>query len=306
MKTNHTSFTLIELLIAMAISSFVMMGMMQGQRNVMRFLNSSRNLMAINRKVCLLFNQMERDFSSAFIPVLAETVAMEEADRKGDRKKKKSKIQKEPENKRAKNSYFFSTIQEDAGVRIEGKKYQLLNRVSFITSHPLQLFGQRRVRLVRVGYELQIDRARKEQGRLVYLLIRKETTVLSNADFKVHEPEEGKQQETIRTHVVANDVRDVFIEYVMPKAKKKDEETQTPEEEMIASFTWGDKKELKNVLPQYVRLRVTLWNKDLTRDYSFECVIPVLAYTKQVQQPEKKVDPSIQSSSAKASSDHSG
>ena len=215
---------LLELLIAMALSSFIMMAMMLGQRNVMNFLTKTRDLMTVNRKVCLLFNQMERDFTSAFIPQHSKPVVNEEEKEASEKKDQKN------------HNYFVATIQDGLETRIQGKKYQLLDKITFVTTHPLQLFGQHRVRLVRVAYQLHVDKELKKRDRLVYTLIRKETTELENADFKNKDPEEEKTAYTIRSHIVADNIRDVYSECVMPKKEAGENKTESSEQEMITSF----------------------------------------------------------------------
>ena len=81
---NKKAFSLLELLIALSLSSFIMMGLLQSYRSLVRYLDRSRELIGVNRRICLLFNQMERDFMTAFIsPDLKEA---DQGDKGGDKK----------------------------------------------------------------------------------------------------------------------------------------------------------------------------------------------------------------------------
>jgi hypothetical protein len=291
------SFTLIELLLAISISSFVMVGMMQGQRNVIKYMTGTRKLMVINRKVCLLFNQMERDFSSAIIPHLAteeKDVEKKEPEKKEEKEKKTPKVTpEEKEKEKEDNKFYFATVYEDEKRRIEGKQQQLLQHITFITTHPLQVYGQKVVRLVRIMYQLKLDREKGTKDKPSYQLWRKETTDLLNADFKQVEVAETKKPEhIIRSHLVADNLKELYIESVMPPQPKKDEKKGAPgdlgEEKMVASFVWGDKKETIDVLPQFVTIRLSFWDEDQKNDYFFECDVPILAYPARIEKPEAK------------------
>ena len=58
-------FSIIELMIAIGLASFIMLGMMQGYRNAIRLQRNAQNLLVLNRRIALLFNQIERDITTA-------------------------------------------------------------------------------------------------------------------------------------------------------------------------------------------------------------------------------------------------
>ena len=134
----RSSFTLLELLIVMSISTIIMMGMMQGQRNVMHFLDRAKILMSVNRRVCLLFNQIERDISTAHIPTLSEPIKKEKkGEEKGDKKKdtkeamkqKTEEEKKEQKKEKQKPVAFHVSIKEGMAQRLACRKRELLQRV---------------------------------------------------------------------------------------------------------------------------------------------------------------------------------
>ena len=195
------AFTLIELLIALALSSFVMAGMMLAYRNVMKKLDSSRELLMVNRKVGLLFNQLERDLSTAFIPVqLAQektkqekngdkTPQPQEAESKESTSSEKGENDKKIEKKKEQlKSFFIGTIQEGMAEKIAKEKLELFKDVSFVCANPLQIYGQKKPRIVRVKYQLVRDKEKTRQhNKVTYNLVRKETTDLTNVEFKEKE-----------------------------------------------------------------------------------------------------------------------
>ena len=78
MSNKPWAFTLLEVMIALSLSCIVVFGMLQAYRNLMSYLDKVRDILVANRQVCLLFNQMERDFNTAFIPPIYKKTAKED------------------------------------------------------------------------------------------------------------------------------------------------------------------------------------------------------------------------------------
>jgi len=301
------AFTLLELLIAISISSFIILGMVQGNRNVMRFLTRTRDIMTANRKVCLLFNQIERDLTTAFIPELKplekvpEKKETEQEEKSVEPKKEEppkpppKEKDKKKESKQKQNSiYFRSTIYEDFGRRINERKQELLKRITFISTNALQVYGKKRKRLVRIAYDLVEEKGRKKEEKKAYKLYRRETTDLKNVSFKQKEEDPRRQKHPIRSHLVADNIRGVYLECQAPRQAEKGK-TVPEGQETISSFVWGKKKETMGIVPQRVVLNIMLWNEDRSDSDLFSCVIPILSYPtpiKYKKKPAAKKEPS--------------
>lgn len=289
---KQKAFTLLEILISMALSSFVIFGLMQSYQNLMRYLERARGMVQTNRKVCLLFNQLERDITSAFIQLPHAEIkpAQEESDlekAKKERiekaKKDRTKIEKEEERKKRKeelSKFFLATTERADAITVKDKKLQLFGSISFVTTNSLQVFGQKRVRYVRVRYELKKD---KDASMPSYSLIRKETTEIKNHQMK----ETGFAFEKvnpiqIRTHVVADGIKFLSVEYVSEEAeKKKDEKKKGQKKEPkkeVRSFTWGDKEFSQGFVPRYVEVHVEFWKSDFNDFYALDGLFPILSY----------------------------
>lgn len=307
---NHRpAFTILELLISITLSSMIMLGLVQLYQGVARYLEATRDMMSVNRKVCLLFNQLERDFSSSYIPVLAkeEKVAKEGQPPTGpaDEKKPAAAVEeKTPEQKKKDEeldkerlkSFFIGMIDERAeATKINNKKIEAGKLISFICSSPLQVYGEKRPRLVRVVYEIVIDKAKSTRDVVSYQLLRKETDDLFNTRCKIDEfarPEPGK---AIRSYVVADDVKGFFVEYVTKKEEKGDKPKEKPTEpQEIRSFSWGNKEELQGVVPEKVLIWIDFWNDKKTKGTQFHALFPILSYptpkkdTKKDDEKDKK------------------
>jgi type II secretory pathway component PulJ len=274
------SFTLIEMLLAMVLSSVIVIGLAQLYRSVMNSFVICQDLMGIDRKVSLLFNQMERDFSSAYIPLL-------EMEKKSD----KEKAAAEKKAKEQRKAFFVGTVKEqiESTSKVHGKRAELLAYVSCICTNPLQIVDEHRQRLVRVVYELVADKTKKATGQTLYQLVRRETTDLANVRAWVSDFEPPVQKHNIRTYVVADNIKGFFIEYSMPRESKGE---KSEEKKEIVLTKWGDREDTKAVVPQKVSVWMDIWNDTKRRSFRFHAVFPVFSYptqdpTKAKQQPQK-------------------
>ena len=124
--------------------------------------------------------------------------------------------------------YFVGQIYEDKYRRIEGKKWELFKSLNFISTNPLQVYGEKRPRLVRIRYELVKDKQKSLKEKTSYNIVRKECYELNNFDFKEEMEDEKKRAKkvAIRSHVVAENIKELYIEYVSQK-QVKDKEKKT-------------------------------------------------------------------------------
>jgi len=277
---KQVSFTIIELLIAMSIGSFIVLGMTRGYQNVQKIVAKTRTLFQFDKSISLTFNQIERDINTAFIPFLAkEESSSLSKKKKGEGKESKKK---KPESK-TNTIFFIGSIYEDRGRKINNQKYELFNSISLVNTNPLQVWGQKRSRLVRVGYELVKNKNKSQDEKDSYDLFRKETRDLKNETFKAKEDIPQKQASLfeIKTELIVTNIKEMFIKYTMRTQPEK----EGTKEKIISLFEWGKSreenkqiKETENSVPEKVMVRISLWDETLKTDKTFECIIPVLTY----------------------------
>jgi type II secretory pathway component PulJ len=293
---------MIEVLIALALSSIIIFGMMQNYNNVMRYLNRVREILNDDRKTCLLFNQIERDFSTAFIPPLLEQIKPEkEAEKKEE--KQEGESQKKPEDKEKQESqrreklkiYFMAQCNDnELPKKLNGQRCYPFKSVSFINTNPLQVYGQKRIRVARVLYELVIDKAHSKGEILSYKLYRKEAEDLENFKAKEDELESTKdRKKVVRTHLVADGIKDMFLQYVYRAYKKKDDKKTSEKQEIeeLLLDVWGiDKKETYGVIPCSVNLVISFWDEKFTKSMTMQVMLPILSFSliKDEEKKEKK------------------
>ena len=298
-------FTLLELLLAMALGSFVMLGMMQSYRSVLRYIERTRSMMEINRQVCLFFNQVERDFETAFIfypHKESTTKAAQELDttKVGEikpEKKKPLKDQTKEEKEKAKQeeekllkTFFVAKKDEDsAPLKVNTKKVVALKKITFICSNPFQVYGQRKPRLVRVGYELVKNKNESKDDKIVYDIWRRETADLLNTDMKEEEEITDKKKPVMQKHLVATNVKGFWLSYATQKTKKKSDITKTAEDSQEITFSsWGDTKENSGVVPQKIYAWIEFWDDQKIGSIAFHALFPVASYPTSKEKPKKK------------------
>lgn len=309
---KQASFTLLETLIALSLSCVVIFGMLQTYHNLIDYLKHVQAMLNTNRKVCLLFNQMERDFNTAFIPPLYKEVTTEEQkeekakEEKKEQQPKKELTKEEQEKEKEKEQeklkdFFLAVANEQELSRFDGKNAYPFKSLTLINTNPLQVYGQRCIRIVRVLYELQLDKENTNKESPCYKLWRRETTDINNVKVKVDEfagPTPASKANPIRTHLVADNIKELFIEYVYKKEPTLDtqekKESKEPEEKIF--FSWGDKKETWGIVPTRAEVTISFWNDEQTNSQTFKACFPVLSFPTQKQEDKKQQEQTEQQS----------
>jgi len=318
-------FSLIELLIALALSAVIMIGLVQGNRNAAYLLREAQALLVVNRQVALLYNQLERDITAGIVyqkpipypPAQAKPKKKEgeaEPPKAGAGAGKEKTEERAPgsgeKGKGEKEKFIPSCVLEafdEGAYKVGSKKWQQTKKISFITTTPLEVFEQEHERMVRVGYELIYDKATSTPQKRVYTLYRLQTNELENVAFK---EDESKKVKTVSRYIVADFVKQFSLEalYDQRPVTEKDGSTKSTAPEgsseplteegsrptQLRTFTWGEKEEKeksKTVLPDMFATHIEIWDKALQRSYSFTSTFPVFVKTEAVagQQQKKEV-----------------
>ena len=301
-------FSLVELLIALALSSVIMLGLVQANRNAARLLQEAQSLLVVNRQVALLYNQLERDITGCTpyakpVAYVKERPKKKEESEKGavEEKKEPEKPDAEKEDKKKEKEQFVSSCAlepfEDATYRIGDKKWQQTKKISFITTTPLEVYEQDHERMVRVGYELVYDKKLSSPQKSVHTLYRLQTDELENITFK---EDEQKKTKPVSKVVVANHIKQFSLEAAYDKKPPQKKEgapaepvaEETPEQ--IKVFTWGEEEEKeksKTLFPDHFSANIELWDADLNRSYSFVCTLPVLVKVDAKKEEQKPATP---------------
>ena len=300
------AFSLIELLIALALSAVIMMGLAQANRNAARLLRQAQNLLVINRQAALFFNQLERDVTAAIPYQKAEPYAPEKKEKKGaDAAAEPAPVK--AENKQKEEKYIPSCVlevAEDGMYKVGTKKWQQLKKITFITTTPLDVYEQEQVAMVRVQYQLIVNKKLSTKQKKVYMLERLQTSELENVQC-TEDPE--KKNKKISRCIVADAVKQFSLEasFVPKPAQKKGGEVPRAAEdpEPMKVFVWGEKEEReksKTHLPEHFSAHIAFWDNELEQSYSFTSLLPVFVKSDVLKEnKEKEKEATVTESAAK-------
>ncbi|MCB9493248.1 MAG: hypothetical protein H6679_03165 [Epsilonproteobacteria bacterium] len=295
MKRRVQAFMIIELLLAITLSSFVILGAVQAYFNMMNYLSRSRRVLDVSRKVGMLFNQLEKDVSTAYIPQLHDDVLLDKGAKgqpqDGQEKKAEqlmpdnlgldfSKEDKKKEREEKLKSYFIGlTDERGLPIKVSRKELAPFKSMNFICTNPLQMMGQKKKRLVRIMYELVLDKQRSTRENKVYTLWRKETEELGNVEFKVDEFSK-KKHEPVRSYIVADGVKAMSVVYVKEKEldEKEKKEKLEKKKEYERALVWGDKPERQGITPEWLELYVVFWDETLQESEMYHVLLPIISY----------------------------
>lgn len=289
---------MVEVLLALALSSFIMMALMQAYQMLVRYIESAKNITSMTQRIALVTNLIERDFTVACMPQLFQRIQSNkekgtdgsgnpDKDKAVEEKQEKQLSDEERKNNNEKRieerkKCFFTEIDDSDFHKIKGKKVELLKSCNFITTHALEVYSESAPRWVRVRYELVKDKKSKKDS---YTFVRKQTTDIYNTKMKISEVDANanSKEHPLIQHEVMRGVKGLFIEFSMIKNPEKNENgvqntsAKKEEPEEIASFLWGENKKTAGQMPQRAHVYIDLWNEDFRESQIVELEIPILA-----------------------------
>lgn len=260
----------------MALSSFIMLALMQAYRTLVTYIDRARTMAISNQRIALLAHTIERDLSCACMPQLhpeitpdvKEEGAPPTPEPKSENEEKSSEknkdTEKEEKRREDRKKYFFTEIDDADLHKFKGQRAELLKSCNFITTTALEVYGEGTPRWVRVRYELVRT---KKTHQPEYSLVRKQTTDIQNFKMKISEVDASAaaKAQPITSHTLAQGIKGMFIELSMKKIPepKKDAnpEDKKIEPEEIKAFAWGESKKTIGEMPQRARVCLELWNE---------------------------------------------
>ena len=217
-------FSLIEVTFGLLISSMIALILFESLSQSNGILSRVVSVSSIERRVALMQQQFETDFSGMFPPRIIEKDDDEEVGDQGkdektstsakataDREIKDKKTDKKEEQENAFKTFSF-----------ESDERGLVKILSFVTTNPLSVYQQPSPRAVRVAYRVIADP--ENQGKL--LLIRQESDELSLKKFEAATKKETIKpgQKPIRGYEIARDIENIKFEFFVEKIEKKEPE----------------------------------------------------------------------------------
>jgi prepilin-type N-terminal cleavage/methylation domain-containing protein len=264
MKKQLTGFTLIEIMIALFISSLLTLLLYQSFSQTQRTARNINALMDVTANMPIAYNQLEKDFLALFVP---ERVFKDMA----NKAQKKDTAVQAPTEKEQKTKEPFKDI------FVCAIKEKNLERMSFISTHSLALYNTVVPHAVRILYRL----VPWADNPTLFSLVRQETTTLdmSLAKFK---------EDRIREYDLIRGVKELRFEFLVPeklqeeqvketgKGQKKEQEKQPERPKKYSTLDrWeaeGDDgaKKTEFIIPAYINVKGIFVDPATEREYPFE------------------------------------
>lgn len=243
MIKQSSGFSIIELMIALVISSMLTLLLYQSFSQSQRSARNNNSVLDVVTVMPIAYNQLEKDLSTIFVPARVFKDLARQAQKKNNSSIPAGQPVGESTDKKPKEPFkeiFVCTLKE--------KNLQLL---SFISTHSLALYNTVLPHAVRVVYRLVSLADRPD----LFSLVRQETTKLDMplAKFK---------EEKIREYDLIRGVKEVKVELLVPEKPAEEQQEQSKE------------KTTKNPQPQQPKKYKTLTAWDTTEGEKPEYLIP--------------------------------
>ena len=212
-------FSLVEVMFGILISSMIALILFQSLSQTNEVLSRVASVSGMERRVALMQQQFETDFSGMFPPNITEKDDDDEVNKDGSPSKMsedggvagKKKEEKKPDASEENNFKTFTFESDERG---------FVKILSFVTTNPLSVYMQPSPRAVRVAYRVVADP--ENQGKL--LLLRQESEELSLKKFEAATRKETIKsgQKPIRNYEIARDIENIKFEFFVEKIEKPD------------------------------------------------------------------------------------
>lgn len=258
-------FSLIEILIAMAISSFVMTMVFSTISMLQKSSSRYNELITVDSQQEILFSQLQKDIAGIVLPAYGF---------KASPKDKPEDAQKKQQEYYEKFTFQFEMVEDR------------LKMLTFVTTSILATYGAEKPHLVRVRYTLVPD----ERNNKYFTLMRQESTELLLQDFEKNSPPNyaigyGFKTCAIACTLISTDkdnkkkVEEVSSWDFAERIKKQDKDAKSTE-----------KIEQKIALPQIITFKGTMSDfiSDYEYDFNYAFFVPIDPKLTQKTEPKQE------------------
>lgn len=256
---KQSGMTLIELVIAMTISSMLALLLYQTFSQSQKAGFTIDAMLDYEVAMPIMYNQLDKDISSIFVPEqvfreLASSYASDSAKASTDMKATADMEKEKEKEKKFKNIFVCSL------------KDKNVENLSFLSTHSLSLFNIVVPRSVRVVYRLV------PTGNALFSLMRQESTTLDLALAKF-------QENKIREYELMRGLKEFSLELIVPekaKSEEKDKKDQSQDKKYKSLHAWlpdeteTAEKKPEALIPEFVVLKGRVVHELSHREYGFE------------------------------------
>lgn len=264
-------FTLMEVILAIALSSVVLVFLARTMGNFYRVSRLANEKMSISRQLLLVFDLLEKDISSAYLPPSEEK-------------------NKEKDDGKSAVSYFTLRSDKQKYLSVSDKPTRRLESLSILTTHALTMPNRPPSIPVKVRYELVAEKVRGREPER-YRLERVQTVDIAG-ELSSSEAASKEQRVTVLENIKQCSFwipSELVLEEVQTKdgndllSYRKKRETRL--------FSWGEDEASKGKLPVSVKFYLEIWNDDYTGIYNkqgFGFEIPIIVWDDELERRKKE------------------
>lgn len=268
---KRSGFSLIELVVAIAIAGLIMTALFQSYFVLNRVAGFLDGMIDRDLRISIIQNQFERDLAGVFIPVQAfkQSEPKKEVQEKKESEKQELPQETKPQEKSKQLERIFIGNTKDKNMTV----------LSFITNNPVLVYEKDKgitpkPRVVRVVYRLTKDKQQKNS----FILTRQESNNLMFDAF------EQKSAQQIKSFEIARSIKSIHIEYLQHDEKQKDDAKKIE----YKTFTqWpkpderdGDKQEKHPQVPDFVKVEIALFDEKHQREKVYNFMYQLFDETK--------------------------
>jgi prepilin-type N-terminal cleavage/methylation domain-containing protein len=255
-------FTLLEVIIAMAIASIVSIILFSATTQLRRGIVGVQDRIIRDERVLLIQKQFSQDLSGVFVPRVATKESNEKKKEKTPTKEEEAATAPDKQPAAAPTQQLVPL--EKAFVVKHAEKN--LSMMTFITTNPLPSYGSAQERLVRVVYTVEAEPGRKD----AYRLMRQELASLDPSDLN--------KKSSATNYPMIEGIKELTIELVarIAQQQKEGEKKETTKE--ITVKEWPSKEVEDNsklLIPDFVVAQVTIWDINYQRFYTTTYRLPI-------------------------------
>ena len=258
-------FTLIEVILGVMIASILALTLIRSFYHIRQSVVRVDGLTVVGSRMATLHGLLERDLAGAFIPGAFQPKKSDEKP-VGD----KSAVADEKPKR-----VFYGTSHS-----VDGDAQQQFELLTFITCNPVQVYGEAKPRIARVVYRL----VKENEDGSSFKLERQESTKYLEFDKFQNDGEDA-----VRRYEVVNKIKNFSVDYFV----KHDDEKEKITDESSADVTkyqkkasWNSdensvvdekEKKKKQLLPDFVEIKASLFESIGRKSSDFEIVIPIIS-----------------------------
>lgn len=284
---SSSGFTLIELMIAIVISSMLAVALFTTLNSSLRSAQSIDSMSSVDQAMMVLYQRMEADIFGMTVPMHGDPTQKPQTPKaKQEKLEEQQPIDKEKKDKKGSKKQQEELLERYLVVQHEGER---LKEFSCITNNPFVFYDQQLPRLVRVTYRLE----KNTTGR--YVLQRGQSIELE------------EKAVTTFFDVCTNLISlHMYMTFVLDKQadEQTSQEKKQQEYKKIEEFPLANNEQIDKPLPATVTIKGDYWDEVSKKEFpfSYSWVVPTWqapiknsVYKREGQQQKAQDEPDKQS-----------